>query len=193
MKNSTLRSTRSRVAFYALATILTTSSLLAAPIASADKKIIPATICQVWGGDKNLAEYLSYSQFGKIANTHPSQNIGIVCPIMRDRPDKHMDVRVYYSDAYWGLGANNVGLLGCRLRSNNVWGTASFGSTAANSHNHPGTVVNGLVSGHWTFYNLPGQTGNTYFQESSYTLFCTLPPVHNGKQSLIGSIITNEN
>ena len=177
---------RSRIAHYFLAIGLATTSLLSANIASADTKIFPATICKIWGGDDHLAEYIQYSQFGKVINTHPTQRVGIVCPIMREHTNRRADVRVYWADGVFGAGANNTGTLSCRLRSNTVWGGQSVASQGYNSENHSGTQYAGVESGSWVWQNLYAD-GST-----NYTLFCLLPPTLGGQHSFIGSIRTSE-
>ncbi|MCB1805476.1 MAG: hypothetical protein KDK04_30675 [Candidatus Competibacteraceae bacterium] len=183
----------SHIACYVNTAVLVASMLLTTSTASAegsgvsvDKKIFPATVCQVWGGDKSFADYISYSQFGQVMNTHPTKKIHIVCPVMREHPDRRVDIRVYWIDGFIGEGANNLGTLSCRLRSNTVWGDNSYASVSYNSAQYSGILHNGVESGNWLWQNLYANG------ESIYTLFCGLPPAINGKYSGIGSFRTAE-
>ena len=190
---------------YLLTTWLSLCAVLIPPSLQADTKVFPATICQVWGAHKHLAEYLSYSQFGKVSNTHPNQKIGVVCPLLRDRPDRPMDLSVYWADRYDGNGSNNRGVLTCVFRANSVWGNSSLASSfvASNNWGEAEHAINeqgfseGLYGRFW-WTNLTG--GNTVlnYDTTTYTLFCQIPPTFDvshdeTRESYIGSITLVEN
>ncbi|MDH5408966.1 MAG: hypothetical protein OEY00_10175, partial [Gammaproteobacteria bacterium] len=106
----------------------------------ADYMRFPATICQLWGGDREHTEALSYSQFGRLENTHGSQRIGIVCPIPLHNIPIVQNVIVYYDDN--NPSVQSTGTLSCRLRNNNIWGTSSNESQGRNT----GNDADGLAS-----------------------------------------------
>ena len=186
---------------YALASLLVAVVLgFAAAVAHADAKVYPGTSCQVWGGHKDFAEYISYSQFGAIMNTHPTKRLGVVCPLMRDRPDRLMDLAVYWTDAYMADdGAKSE--LRCRFRSNNIWGIPSNISSSVGSDNWGDAFIDQNEQGYGTvqrgrfwWNNLNGQQSNGAFDHdtSTYTVYCLLPPTYDGKHSSIGSFVTEE-
>ena len=187
--------------WYAFAALLVAVVLgLAAAVAHADAKVYPGTACQVWGGHKAFASSISYSQFGAITNTHPTKRLGVVCPLMRDRPDRLMDLAVYWTDAYLADDGSKSELT-CRFRSNNIWGSQSNISSAANSSNWGDTFLDlnqsGFVTvqrGRFWWNNLLGTQSDVAFDydTSSYTLYCLLPPVYDGRQSSIGSFVVEE-
>lgn len=78
----------------------------------ADRKVLPASICQFWPGDNADQQIAStgeqvkgtgrgamaVSQFGHVANSNNSDTrvLGLVCPLIRDKPDKdYLHVWVY--------------------------------------------------------------------------------------------------
>jgi len=156
----------------------------------AGRQIIPATGCQVWGGDSNHADYITYSQFGKVINTHENLRISVVCPIPRLNQSNSANwVRVYYED-YNPLSYGRGDLM-CRLQSNYANGNGAF-DWLINATD--GTDVD---IGFFTFTNVTAAGGPANFPRN-YTMFCTLPPaywLYNEKKfvfSSIGSIVIDE-
>ncbi len=78
--------------------------------AHADKKVLPASICQFWPGENanqtiestgqqvkgTGRKAMAVSQFGNVTNTNTldAKVLGLVCPLIRDKPDKDY-VRVW--------------------------------------------------------------------------------------------------
>jgi hypothetical protein len=159
--------------------------------ASTDSKILPATVCQVRiPPDDSLSQAevteirnsIRYWQNGRIENWHTTDPLTVICPIVRDNVGTHLNwLRVYFHDYYPGTGANGRGLLACRLRSNNRWGTETISDHYDDSEGADG---GGDDSG--DFEMELGDADN----DGSYTLLCTIPPVYGptGQHSGIASI-----
>jgi hypothetical protein len=58
-----------------------------------DSKILPATMCQLWGPfENNLSQAIvseihnaiRYTENGRVENWHPTYKIAVVCPLVRD-------------------------------------------------------------------------------------------------------------
>jgi hypothetical protein len=175
---------------YSMLTVLLVSISVAIPsVVHADRKIFPATICQIWGEYPHFSAYLGYSQFGRVVNHHPTMRIGVVCPIMRDNTEKALNyVNIHIADAYIGSGIDQNGVLRCELHSNGQF-DAVLGIIGADTDGHSlDDIVNGYYSAKWWFYPDDGDVNN----DSNYTLFCLIPPALNGVYSYINSIIIQE-
>jgi hypothetical protein len=167
------------------AIVFTAGLLLIAATAQAnDRKIYPATVCQVWSGDAASGNYVQYSVWGRIMNTHPTKALTVVCPVPRDNTSAAAEwVRV----SYWDQNpiGGSTGQVRCRVRSNSVYGNLSVSDSPEASTNASG----GSYSGIWNFWGLPAAGGD---YPNTYTLTCVLPPSYNGNASSIGAIIVEE-
>ena len=147
-------------------------TLMVATTAMADLKIYPATICKIFATDRNLSRHLSFSQFGRLENRHPSRRIRVVCPILRDKTSsvKKVEVRGYDGNPL----DNRTGRLRCILRSNVRYGTRLLRSGRNPSQQiirTRGSFV-GLFT--WNFQNLRSNRFSS--SRSIYTLTCDIPP-----------------
>lgn len=153
--------------------------------ANAGSRIYPATMCQLWGGNMDMRDSLSYSQHGGVMNTHDTERLVVVCPVPRAANVEFIQI--------WFTDQNPIGTsdhdISCRLRSNWSFGDASYSSY----------LVTGSSSGagstsrdSWYFYpsNTASYVNNN--NPSNYTFFCSIPPRYNGKMSSIGSILVKE-
>lgn len=153
--------------------------------AQAYRQVLPATICQPWGGNaSSVSSKISYSQFGGVLNTHTSQRLGVVCPVPRHNQSHSVNwVRVYYDDNHPVGGGTHS--LSCRLWSNSAYGEQSIDSQVVGTNSAGGTY-----SGFWQFSSVEANNSANY--PSNYTLFCLIPPMYDGNASSIGSIVVDE-
>ena len=157
---------------------------IAAAADANDRKIYPATICQVWSGNATNGNYVQYSVWGRVMNAHSTLPLTVVCPIPRDNTSASAEwVRVSYWDQNPIGGAS--GQLRCRLRSNSVYGEQAAHESAEATTSASG----GTESGIWNFWGEPAAGGD---YPNNYTLTCVLPNAYNGNFSSIGTIIVEE-
>ena len=154
-----------------------------------DKKILTGTACQIWGGQSHLEEYLEYSQFGRVVNTHPSLRLGVVCPVIRDETQwEFTRLRVYVRDENNSTADDERGKVHCRLRSVVPMGHSEVdGYTRKSGAYGTGNYI-------FTFdrLNMPNTLNGGAWEESPYVLFCLLPAVDNGNYSYLGSVSMTE-
>ena len=156
-----------------------------------DYKVLPATMCQIWGPfEENLSpavvsdirHAIRYTENGRVENWSPTYKVGVVCPLVRDYIDGRLEeVIATFQDNYPGPGSNGKGVLNCTLLANKKDGTASVASDYEDSEG-----VNGL-DGDFEYPPLDGAA-----IDGSYTLFCGIPPTHHGAKSFIGGISYRE-
>ena len=161
--------------------------------AQTDSKILPATVCQVWGPFENnlsaavvsdIRNSIRYTHNGRIENWHPTYKIGVVCPLVRDTVASRLDwLTVTFRDNYPGTGASNRGRLDCTLLANNREGTAAVASHYEDSEGENGDSPDN--DGVFDFENMTLDDAAT---DGSYTLFCGIPPTYHGLRSFIGSM-----
>jgi hypothetical protein len=178
------------------------TSLLLAVIVSAvpntaraqtDSKILPATMCQVWGPFENnlssatvseIRNSIRYTENGRVENWHPTYKIAVVCPLVRDYVDSRLDwLTVTFRDNYPGTGASGRGILSCTLRANNREGTAAVASDYEDSEGE-----NGDSPDNDGVFDFEGMTLDDAATDGSYTLTCAIPPMEHGLRSFIGGI-----
>jgi len=158
-----------------------------------DSKILPATVCQVWGPfENNLTPALvseihgsiRYRENGRVENWHPTYKIAVVCPLVRDYVSGNLDwLTVTFRDNYPGTGANNRGRLDCTLLANNREGTAAVASDYEDSEG-----VNGSNPDNDGVFDFENMTLDDAATDGSYTLLCGIPPAYHGVRSFIGGI-----
>ena len=156
-----------------------------------DYKVLPATMCQVWGPfEENLSpeivsdirHAIRYTENGRVENWSPTYKVGVVCPLVRDYVDgRLLRVRVTYKDNNGGLNSNPKNVLECTLLANNETGTASVASDYEDSQGNGNTDVDF----EYTNFDEPATDG-------SYTIFCGIPPTYHGAKSFIGGISYRE-
>ncbi|VAW97855.1 hypothetical protein MNBD_GAMMA21-2916 [hydrothermal vent metagenome] len=139
---------------------------------------VPATVCQVWGGNQEIADYLSYSQYGRITNTHSFETLSVVCPISKNPQTSLASVEVFVTDNHFDSK------VGCRLRKMNSHATKVKSSKSDSTA--------GLASGtgedilYFPYVEHVASDGVAEF----FVLFCTIPPqlTKSVKPSSINSI-----
>jgi hypothetical protein len=161
--------------------------------ADTDSKILPATMCQVWGPfEENLSaatvadirNSIRYTENGRVENWHPTYAIGVVCPLVRDNIDKPLDwLTVTFRDNYPGTGTNGRGILRCWLLANNREGTSQVASDYEDSEG-----ANGDSPDNDGVFDFEHMTLDAAVTDGSFTLTCTIPPMSHGAKSFIGSI-----
>ncbi len=154
--------------------------------AATDSKILPATICQVYIPFDNLSssaiaelrDSIRYGVNGRVVNWSTTKAVSVICPIVRDAVASTLDwLTVYFEDNYPGTGANDIGNVKCRLRSNDREGLSDVAQ-----HYDSSDDVDGDDGDFFMTVDAAEDDGN-------YTLACTLPPAHpTGGLSSIGSI-----
>ena len=158
-----------------------------------DSKILPATVCQVWGPFENnlspavvseIRDSIRYRENGRVENWHPTYKIGVVCPLVRDYVEGRLDtLTVTFQDNYPGPGVSSRGILDCRLLANNREGTA-----AVASHYESSEGPNGDDPDNDGVFDFEDMTLNDAATDGSYTLFCGIPPAYHGVRSFVGGI-----
>lgn len=153
---------------------------------ASDSKILPATVCQVYIPFDNLSSSaitelrnsIRYGANGRVVNWSTTQALTVVCPIVRDVVGSTLDwLNVYFTDSYPGAGANGIGNVKCRLRSNNPQGLSDVAEHYDSSDQTDGADGDFFM------------TLDAAVNDGNYTLACTLPPAHpTGGLSSIGSI-----
>lgn len=156
-----------------------------------DSKILPATVCQVWGPfEDNLSpaivsdirNSIRYTSNGRVENWHPSYKIAVVCPLVRDYVNGRLDtLSVTFRDNYPGAGVGGRGVLDCSLLANNREGTASVASDYETSEG-----VNGKD------FDFENMTLDDAATDGSFTLVCGIPPMYYGVKSFVGGISYRE-
>ena len=150
--------------------------------------IVPATVCQVWGGDAPAyADYIQYSKQGRAYNMHTSENVSVVCPIQRGFNSTHVDVTVFVVDKNNGNG--DTADLTCGVYSNNAWGNSTVSYSGTYSCAEDCFTSGGVKSAKWTWNNL-SVTNGTY--PRNMVLRCNIPPRAGTQQSYIGTIMVDD-
>jgi len=162
-----------------------------------DSKILPATVCQVWGPfENNLTPALvseihgsiRYTENGRVENWHPTYKIAVVCSIVRDYVAGDLDrLTVTFRDNYPGTGSSGRGILGCTLRANNREGTATV-----DSHYMDSEGPNGDTPDDDGVFDFEQMMLDSPVTDGSYTLTCGIPPAYHGVRSFIGGISYRE-
>jgi hypothetical protein len=156
-----------------------------------DSKILPATVCQVWGPFEedlspaivtDIRNSIRYTSNGRVENWHPSYKIAVVCPLVRDYINGRLDtLSVTFRDNYPGPGVGGKGVLDCSLLANNRDGTGSVASDYESSEG-----VNGKDN------DFEDMTLDNQATDGSFTLVCGIPPMYGGVKSFVGGISYRE-
>ena len=156
---------------------------IAAAADLAARTIVPATVCQIWGGDApEFTDNIQYARNGRVYNTSHTSPVAVVCPVPRHGYDSKITVRVYYDDQHPGSDPDRS-VLSCELHSNNAYGDAAYDSSGKAQTTGP---VDGFDSAYWDFH-VDAKNGD---YPTNLTLKCNLPVRIQGKlESSIGSII----
>ncbi len=154
--------------------------------AQTDSKVLPATVCQVYIPFDNLSSSsiaelrnsVRYGANGRVVNWSTTSAVTVICPIVRDSVASTMSwLNVYFTDNYPGSGANGIGNVKCRLRSNTPQGLSDVSQHSDSSDEADGDDGDFFM------------TVDDAQDDGNYTLACTLPPAHpTGGLSSIGSI-----
>ena len=141
---------------------------------------VPATVCQIEGGDTQYRDYLYYSQFGSIVNMHSNRKLTVVCPVTKNPYTDLGSIQVYVTDN--NSLSDKKGNASCRLRKRNRFGESDNINYLENTANM-GSIGNTTLS----FSNNIGFSVNS---NSYLVLYCSIPPVdeQTGLKSRIHSI-----
>jgi hypothetical protein len=152
-----------------LATLLFAGSI--APLALADDKVLPGTVCARTGTTGTL----ELDTWGKARNPSATSAVSMICPIVKDDAAWSVDtVRVR------GLDLTTTGQVSCFVGATQAdMDLISWSPTAS-------TAV--LTSG---WYDI-AITPPTVQESGSVVLRCTLPPTQAGNASSVSSIYWNE-
>jgi hypothetical protein len=158
-----------------------------------DSKILPATMCQVWGPFENnlsqatvseIRNSIRYTENGRVENWHPVYKIAVVCPLVRDYVAGRLDaLAVTFRDNYTGSGSNGRGILECTLLANNREGTRAVASHYQNSEG-----PNGDSADDDGVFDFEDMTLDDAATDGSFTLTCAIPPMYHEVKSFIGGI-----
>ena len=170
----------------ALALAILTAALAPMQAQAGDKKLLPATVCQPWGTDTQYSNYLQYSQFGRLINTHTTKRLGVVCPIPRDETNSAPShIRIYVKDASQS-SSGNKGKLKCTLYSTKPYGDGWVDyQTIETGANQTGSMA-------LTFHNLDNTWNGGQSNESGFAAICLIPPKWGPNYSYVGSVAVVE-
>ena len=190
--------------------------------ASADAKLVPATVCQPLvqisqSSQENPDDVLEritnirYSYNGRVLNQSATKRLGVVCPVLRDNLARRLDwIRVIYSDGFPDVGGPSEDrheVLECEVRAANGLATVASDREPANTQasasnpnpfDVPGLAA-GTGSGHFQFWGLDEVESNdnvdnplSVYNVSHYTLICLIPPRFGNEFSWIAGIMISE-
>jgi hypothetical protein len=191
-------------------------SVLATREASADAKLVPATVCQPLNQisqstqenpDAVLARLtnIRYSYNGRVLNQSATDRYSVVCPILRDNLARRLNwIRVLYADQFPDPpmpSPDHREALECEVRA--AHGLAEFASDSEPASTLDGFDVAGPLpgtgSGFFQFHLLDDvQSGadannpNSIYHFSHYTLVCHIPPRSGNLFSWIAGIMIDE-
>ena len=170
----------------ALAISALTATLIPAQANAGDKKLIPATVCQPWGTDTQYSNYLQYSQFGRLINTHTTKRLGVVCPIPRDETNgAPSHFRIYIHDGSQS-NSGDKGKVKCTLYSTKSYGNSWVDWQVIQT----GAIQTGSMA--LTFHNIDNTWNGGSGNESGFAALCLLPPKWGNVYSYLGSIAVIE-
>lgn len=149
--------------------------------ALADRIIVPATVCQIWGGQApEFTDNIQYSKFGRVYNTSTTTNVSVVCPVPRHESKTRYRVDVYYTDLNPATGKKFD--LACSLRSNLAFGENVYDFDGVTSS----AEIGGFGGDVWHF-DVIAKNGD---YPTNLVLQCNLPPhVSSEDESSIGSMV----